>query len=59
MKKDYFDFKEPITKLVVKESVDKNGSKIEQLIVNGKWKITPTDNPKKPFNRKRIENDRN
>jgi hypothetical protein len=54
MKKDYFDFGEPITNVVVTETVSKNGCKIEHFIINDKWKLTPTGNPDKPFKRRKI-----
>ena len=45
----YLQFPEPITKVYVRETVDKNGCRLEELIVNDKWKLIddPTSIP--PF----------
>lgn len=47
--RDYFQFPEPITKVFIRETVDKNGCKTDFLVINEKWKLVPTNNPEKPF----------
>lgn len=54
MKKGYLDFPEEITKVSVRETVTKKGCKVEHLIVNDKWKLTPTDDNEKPFKRRKL-----
>jgi len=47
--KGFMWFKEPITKMEIKETISKDGCKIERLILNDTWVLTPTDDASKPF----------
>ncbi len=55
MNKDNLKFPEPITKVYVSETLSKDGCKLNHLIINEKWKLTPTNNPEKPFKKSRIK----
>lgn len=52
--KSYFEIDEPITKVFIMESISKKGYKVEHLIINDRWKLSATGNPKKPFRKSRI-----
>ncbi len=54
MKSGYLDFSEPITKICISETISKSGCKVEHMIINDKWKVTLTNNPDKPFRKRKI-----
>jgi len=45
----HIDFPEPITKVVVREVVDKDGCRLEELIINDKWKMEEDSNLNPPY----------
>ena len=51
----HIDLPEPITKVYVREVVDKDGCRLEEMIVNDKWKIIATGDPSKPFRREDMD----
>ena len=51
----FLRFPEPITKMYIREVIDKDGCRIEEIIVNNKWKMIPTGDPKKPFKKKKLK----
>lgn len=52
--KQYIKFPEEITKLEIYEKVNKHGVKLEYLIVNNTWKLTPTENADHPFKKTKL-----
>lgn len=53
--KGFLEFPEPITKVYVREVVDKNGCSLEEMIINDKYKVTPTGNPDSPFRKEEMK----
>lgn len=53
--KGYLDVDEAIVKMVVNEILDEKGCRVEQMVINDKWRIVPTGNPEHPFRREEIK----
>jgi|GEM_PF-5718016 len=53
IKGGFYEFSEPIEKMYIRETVSKDGCKTELVIINDKWKMTPTGNPDRPFKKSR------
>ncbi len=45
----FYGIYEPIIEISIREIIDKDGCRLEELLINNKWKMTPTKDPKKPF----------
>lgn len=56
MRKDYLQFPEVITKACIIERISKSGCKLVELVINDKWRIIPTDDPDKPFKKRKLKN---
>ena len=53
--KGYLEFPEPITKMYIREVVDRKGCTVEEMIVNDKYRLLPTGNPDSPFRREEMK----
>jgi hypothetical protein len=57
MTKDYLEFPEEISHLYIVEVLDNNGCRLEEMIINHKWRVVPKGNPDKPFKKVKIKNE--
>ena len=55
--KNYLDIGEPIIKVVLNEILDEKGCRIEQMIINDKWRLIPTGNDVHPFRKEKIKDE--
>ncbi len=54
----FVEFPEPITKVDIREIVDKDGCRLEELIINDKWKMVQNPHGEQPFRIEEIKTDR-